>query len=157
MMSQCGYWIFPTMILIMISCSGGKNDKQTDPVMSAYEQEIFDLINQYRQENGKALLIWNSEVQRVSTEHNNNMAEGVTGFGHDLFEQRASALQTSINARSVAENVARGQRSAQEVVSGWLNSPGHKKNIDGEYLYASLSAQKNSRGEWYYTQIFCNL
>ena len=55
-MSQCGYWIFPTMILIMISCSGEKNDKQTDPVMSAYEQEIFDLINQYRQENGKALL-----------------------------------------------------------------------------------------------------
>jgi uncharacterized protein YkwD len=29
----------------------------------------------------------------------------------------------------VAENIAAGQRTAPEVVDGWMNSPGHRKNI----------------------------
>ncbi len=29
----------------------------------------------------------------------------------------------------VAENIAAGQRTAAEVVEGWMNSPGHRKNI----------------------------
>lgn len=28
-----------------------------------------------------------------------------------------------------AENIARGQHGAHQVVTGWMNSPGHRKNI----------------------------
>ena len=31
--------------------------------------------------------------------------------------------------RKVAENIAAGQRTAAEVVTGWMDSPGHRRNI----------------------------
>lgn len=34
-----------------------------------------------------------------------------------------------ITYRAAAENIAMGQRSAEEVVKGWMESPGHRQNI----------------------------
>ncbi len=34
-----------------------------------------------------------------------------------------------IDYRAAAENIAIGQKSADEVVKGWMNSPGHRENI----------------------------
>lgn len=39
--------------------------------------------------------------------------------------------EMNISYRSVAENVAQGQRSPQEVVQGWRNSQGHYRNMMG--------------------------
>jgi uncharacterized protein YkwD len=33
------------------------------------------------------------------------------------------------NFARAAENIALGQTSAQQVVSDWMNSPGHRRNI----------------------------
>ncbi|MBD9723921.1 CAP domain-containing protein [Streptomyces caniscabiei] len=40
---------------------------------------------------------------------------------------RAAAVGSTL--RSIGENIACGQRSAAEVVLGWMNSPGHRANI----------------------------
>ena len=34
-----------------------------------------------------------------------------------------------VSYRSAAENIAMGQRTAEEVVKGWMESPGHRQNI----------------------------
>src|SRR5690606_8430686 len=34
-----------------------------------------------------------------------------------------------INYKSAGENIARGQRTAKEVVNAWMNSSGHRANI----------------------------
>ncbi|PJI51521.1 hypothetical protein CTI14_58765, partial [Methylobacterium radiotolerans] len=39
----------------------------------------------------------------------------------------------------VAENIAAGQETPQEVVTGWLRSPGHCKNIMGDFTRIGLS------------------
>ena len=46
--------------------------------------------------------------------------------GDDLGD-RARAAGCSF--RSVAENIAQGQRSEAEVLTGWANSPGHRRNM----------------------------
>ncbi|MNW62469.1 Cysteine-rich secretory protein family protein [compost metagenome] len=35
----------------------------------------------------------------------------------------------NITYRYAGENIAKGQKSAEEVVKDWMNSPGHKANI----------------------------
>jgi uncharacterized protein YkwD len=44
--------------------------------------------------------------------------------------------------------------SAKEVVEGWLNSPGHKRNIEGDFTLTGIGVAKNNKGIIYYTQIF---
>lgn len=39
------------------------------------------------------------------------------------------ALAAGYAYRKVAENIAAGQRTAAEVVDGWMHSPGHRRNI----------------------------
>ena len=46
--------------------------------------------------------------------------------GGQPWDRAAAAGSTR---RSIGENIACGQRSAAEVVEGWMNSPGHRANI----------------------------
>lgn len=57
---------------------------------------------------------------------------------------------------SVGENLAGGQRSPQEVVQAWLNSPGHCHNLMGDYAEIGLAyaARGGSPLRQYWTQVF---
>ncbi len=58
--------------------------------------------------------------------------------------------------RSVGENLAGGQRTPQEVVGAWLNSPGHCHNVMGDYAEIGLAyaARGGSPLGRYWTQVF---
>jgi uncharacterized protein YkwD len=50
---------------------------------------------------------------------------------------------------AAGENIAAGQKSAAEVVKDWMNSPGHKANILGDYKYIGVGVvEKNGRLYW---------
>jgi uncharacterized protein YkwD len=59
--------------------------------------------------------------------------------------------------RSVAENVAAGQTSAEEVVDTWLESPGHCANLmDPRYIETGVAHAVNPNGKkgTYWVQVF---
>ncbi|WP_027482102.1 CAP domain-containing protein [Deinococcus pimensis] len=58
----------------------------------------------------------------------------------------------------VAENIAGGQKTPQEVVTGWLQSPGHCRNIMGDYEEIGLSyvTRDGTTYGTYWTQVFGN-
>jgi len=39
-------------------------------------------------------------------------------------------------------------------VDGWLNSPGHKKNIEGNFTLTGIGYARDHKGNIYFTQIF---
>jgi uncharacterized protein YkwD len=39
-------------------------------------------------------------------------------------------------------------------MTGWLNSSGHKANIEGNFAHISIATIKDSQGRYYYTQLF---
>jgi len=39
-------------------------------------------------------------------------------------------------------------------VKGWINSPGHQKNMVGDYNLTGIGIAKNNVGEYYFTQLF---
>jgi stress response protein SCP2 len=57
--------------------------------------------------------------------------------------------------RKVAENIAAGQRSAAEVVAGWMDSPGHRRNIlDAELHQIGVGHATGGSYGVLWTQVF---
>ncbi|MBT3155145.1 hypothetical protein HTV45_30445 [Streptomyces sp. CHD11] len=57
--------------------------------------------------------------------------------------------------RTVGENIACGQRSAAEVVEGWMNSPGHRANIlKAGFTHIGVGFAGGGRAGTYWTQLF---
>ncbi|WP_413104828.1 CAP domain-containing protein [Streptomyces sp. Inha503] len=57
--------------------------------------------------------------------------------------------------RGVGENIACGQRSPEEVVRGWMNSPGHRANIlKPDFTHIGVGHATGSRAGTYWTQVF---
>ncbi len=120
-------------------------------------QEVHRLVNQYRASKGLSALTWNEKIASVALQHSRNMASGATPFGHDGFESRLEEIAKFIPWKGAAENVAFNQGAenpAQAAVNSWLNSPGHKADIEGDYSQTGIGIARTASGGFYFTQIF---
>lgn len=118
--------------------------------------DVFQLVNAHRRSKGLPALTLNNIISAEAEKHSQRMATGRTALGHDGFDARVQSISRQLGgsiSRS-AENVAYGSRTAQQVVTGWLNSPGHRQNIEGQFNLTGIGVARNSKGEWYYTQLF---
>jgi uncharacterized protein YkwD len=83
------------------------------------------------------------------------MATKKIPFSHDGYDERMDGISRQLkNVSATAENVAYGPTTAKDVVDMWLHSPGHKKNIEGNYNLTGIAVEKGTDGGTYYTQIF---
>ncbi len=123
------------------------------PQVKVIEVEILELINNYRVEKKLIPLKNLSIIKSVAFTHTDYMVS-VNQVNHDNFFQRKKSLVQNVSATKVTENVAYAYSSAQSVVTAWLNSPGHKANIEGDFTDFDISAEKNLQGQWYFTNIF---
>ncbi|CAL2078631.1 Cysteine-rich secretory protein family protein [Tenacibaculum sp. 190524A02b] len=142
-----------------VSCSSDSagdvsngEDVANNPNIS-YEIEIMNLINAHRVSKGLAKLEMLAAIKTQTALHTDYMIKKGK-ISHDLLNQRSEYLKKNANAKSIAENVASGYATANTVVTGWLNSTGHRENIEGNYTHFELTAKQNASGKWYYTNIF---
>ncbi|PVW15262.1 CAP domain-containing protein [Marixanthomonas spongiae] len=115
--------------------------------------EILDLINQHRSSQGLALL--KSDQQYASAyavDHTLYMID-LEEINHDHFDVRKKALKKR-GAKIVGENVAFGYPTAEEVVNAWLNSEGHRQNIEGDFTHSGFGVIEAPDGRVYFTQLF---
>jgi uncharacterized protein YkwD len=72
--------------------------------------------------------------------------------GSEPWHRAAAAGSTR---RSIGENIACGQRSAAEVVRGWMNSPGHRANIlKPGFTHIGIGFAGGGTAGTYWTQLF---
>ncbi len=151
------------LLITLMSCAPKLSSHATAAVSvktgpgSNMEESILYYINDYRQSKGLPSLHTLDAATEQAYIHSKDMATGRTGFGHTGFDQRIQAIKRNIGAAYIpasAENVAEGQISAKEVVDGWLNSPGHRHNIEGNYTLTGIGIYKDREGTLYFTQIF---
>ncbi len=129
----------------------GNNNTETETV--SIETEILRLINEHRNSKNLSTLEISEIIKSQTDAHTDYMiAKGE--ISHDNFGDRSDYLKANDDAKSMAENVAIGYSSAKSVVNGWLNSEGHRKNIEGNYTHFNVTAKQNNGGTWYYTNIF---
>lgn len=128
-------------------------DELVDAEETTIENEILELVNAHRASLGKSPLAINIRASQLAEEHTEYMiSEG--DISHDNFDARAEVLFQEENASGVGENVAYGYRTAQSVMEAWINSTGHRENIEGNFTHIGISAIKNTSGTYYYTQLF---
>ncbi len=102
-----------------------------DDALSSYETEVVRLVNEARAENGLQPLTASAEISRVARVKSQDMADnGYFSHTSPTYGTPFQMLTTfGITYKTAGENIAYGQRTPQEVVTGWLNSPGHRANI----------------------------
>lgn len=123
---------------------------------STIENEILALINNYRISVGLKALLKTDYISTQAEQHNTYMIANNI-IDHAGFDTRYQNIKSALGAKSVGENVAFGYTSAQAVVNGWLASPGHKANIEGDFTNFGISVRSDSAGKKYFTNIFAKI
>ena len=113
------------------------------------------LINAERAKNGVAALSTNANASKAAQVR---ATEIVKQFSHTRpnGESCFTALKEfNVSYSTAGENIAYGQPDAQSVVTGWMNSPGHRANIlNANFTGSGVGVYKDSKGVYYWSQEF---
>lgn len=115
-------------------------------------REFADEVNDHRRKVGCPPLTWNPNVARVAQNHSAEMAR-FKYFSHTDRQGRSVGKRmddAGIRWSRTAENIAAGQRDADEVLASWLSSPGHRKNIEN----CAYTLHGVGMAEFYWTHDF---
>ena len=122
------------------------------------EHYVHRLVNEHRVAQGLKPLAFKPEISAVARRHSRNMATGRVGFGHGGIERRRQEISRFIARAGVGENVAMvpggSSRVGAVAVSDWLESPGHRRNIEGSYDLTGVGIAQGPAGRYYFTQLF---
>jgi len=131
---------------------------EADTNASSYASEVLRLVNVERAKNGLQALTLDSSLSAVAKKHSEDMAaknyfSHTNLSGQSPFDRLKSA---GISYKTAGENIAAGQKSPSQVVTGWMNSEGHRKNIlNKSFTKMGLGyAESNSGYGTYWTQLF---
>ena len=127
--------------------------------LEATVSTVLELTNVERAKAGLAPLRENSRLQLAAQLQSEQMGSA-SRMDHVLREARYPNPADRLAAakyvwEAYAENVAMGQRSAAEVVSAWMHSPGHRANIlNPNYTELGIGYALDATGHPYYAQVF---
>jgi len=136
---------------------------ELDDLHKVWAGEVLKLVNEFRKENGLRALRRDAKAEKAAQGHALDMAE--RGFFNHVnpdgvkLGQRVQA--TKVKHYAAGENIARGQKSPQEVMEGWIASPGHRANLLRPYwtkLGVGLARGTNHKAEpeLVWVQVFIN-
>lgn len=111
-------------------------------------QKIFEDTNSARVTNGLKPLVLNEQMTKVAQDWSATQAREGRMYHNPNYSSQIPGGWTR-----AAENVAYGY-SVDSVTNGWMNSPGHRANILGDYNSIGIGVAKDANGRNYYTQNF---
>lgn len=154
--------IFAIRLIIVFLSSFGLIVSANLPYALAADLEryVHRLVNEHRVSQGLKPLTFNLEISAVARRHSRDMATGRVGFGHGGIESRRQEIAGFIARAGVGENVYTIMSSkspsyvGEKAVAGWLESPGHRRNIEGSYDLTGVGIAQGPGGEYFLTQLF---
>lgn len=119
------------------------------------EREVFTLVNDYRKSKKLPPLQTNAAIEYQARRHSMDMGTHRIPFGHQGLSFRMKYITEKVEGvTQVGENVAFGNLSAKAVVNGWIKSPNHRQNMEGNFKYTGVGVTRNMQNQLYFTQIF---
>jgi stress response protein SCP2 len=119
--------------------------------------EVVDRTNAERGRHGLRPLAVDQRLAAAAQAHSADMVRRGF-FAHESPDGRQvwdRAVAAGYAYRKVAENIAAGQRTAEEVVRGWMESPGHRANIlDRDLTQIGVGRADGGSYGVYWTQVF---
>lgn len=126
----------------------------TDQAVTSYEQQVIDLVNEIRKENGLSPLTANWQLSRVARYKAQEMHDK-NYFSHTspTYGSPMTMIKSfGISCSRAGENIAMGYKTPEDVVNGWMNSSGHRANIlNASYTQIGVGYVSNGN---YWSQMF---
>ena len=124
----------------------------------AYENQVVALTNAQRKAHGCGALRIDDRLVQAARAHSADMVQqgyfSHTGSNGSNFVAREISAGYPKKGPS-AENIAWGYRTPQDVVTGWMNSSGHRANIlNCGSVAVGVGLAYTSGGSAYWTQDF---
>lgn len=117
-------------------------------------QTVFDLVNKERKANGLGNLTLSDDLCKVA---DIRAKEIVKSFSHTRPNGTScftAFKENGVSYRYAGENIAYGQKTATEVMNGWMNSAGHRANILSKNFGKIGIACYEYNGRKYWVQLF---
>ncbi|MEK5055517.1 sporulation protein [Niallia circulans] len=130
------------------------NSANASSSVSAFEKQVVDLTNKERAKNGLPALTLDNELSKVAKAKSQDMSANnyfdhtspTYGSPFDMMKQ------FGVTYKAAGENIAKGQRTPEEVVNAWMNSEGHRANIlSNKFTHIGVGYVENGN---YWTQQF---
>ena len=145
-------------VTLPVTCSASTEDIRV---------RVLDLINTARAEArscgteffaATSPLAWNTQLLAAARTHSEDMAQ------HNFFSHTGSdgsnvgdrATAAGFTWQRIGENIAAGQTSAESAVNGWIDSPGHCRNLmNPNFTEVSVACVENSDSDYnrYWTNV----
>jgi uncharacterized protein YkwD len=131
-----------------------------DAEMHARAQQVFDLVNAQRADRGLPPLVRNPHLDAVAQAHAVHMYtedffEHESPLGMEVFERIDAA--GAPHWSWAGENIAAGYKTPQIAVDEWMDSKGHRENIENDnYVETGIGVAYAPDTEygWYWVQVF---
>lgn len=117
---------------------------------------VFDLVNKERKAAGLGAVTLSEELCKTA---DIRAKEIVKSFSHTRPNGTScftAFKENGITYRYAGENIAYGQKTATEVMNGWMNSAGHRANILGKNFGKIGISCYEYGGRKYWVQLFIN-
>lgn len=123
--------------LLLAACTAASSDiyqvppNIASPAPRNATNDVVRLINAERSARGLKPLAINADLQRAAQGHARQMAMGDC-YAHECPGEPAltqRVRQAGYPYRKITENIHAAQLDPQRVVTGWMNSPHHRRNI----------------------------
>lgn len=111
----------------------GDSDAKTSTgeTQTAEAEAVLNLVNQERKKQGLQPLTLSEKLTSIANTKAKDMADK-NYFSHEspTYGSPFDMLKMfGVSYTAAGENIAAGQRSAEEVMNSWMNSSGHRANI----------------------------
>lgn len=127
----------------------------TDPDALSYAEQVVKLVNQERAKAGLALLTLSQPVASAAQVRAKEITQSFSHTRPDGRSFSTALTEQKVSYRSSGENIAWGQKTPEQVMQGWMNSEGHRKNImNAKFTSIGVGYYRNASGVNYWTQLF---
>ncbi|RKT08618.1 uncharacterized protein YkwD [Streptomyces sp. 3211.6] len=134
--------------------SAAPSAPQASGAQTDAQAQVLALVNQERAAAGCPALTVNPMLTKAAQDHSADMAAHATmsHTGSDGSDPGTRITRAGYQWQTYGENVAYGYSTPEQVMEGWMNSPGHRRNIlDCSYREIGIGLAQPGQ---YWTQDF---
>lgn len=144
-------WLLCLMVLFPgVMAQAASSKSVTGTCNYDYAYQILELVNQERGKAGAKKLKMDSALLEAAMLR---AAECTVKFNHT---RPNGKMCFTVNKKVYAENIAWGYKTPKDVMKGWIESSGHKKNmLNKKYKSIGIGCFYKG-GKWYWVQCFGN-
>lgn len=138
----------------IIPDSNNQNSKPNTE-QSNFTKQVVKLVNEERAKAGLSALSIDNNITSAALTRAKEIEKSFSHTRPNGSNFSSALTENNVKFLGSGENIAYGQTSPEQVMKGWMNSPGHRANIlNPKFTKIGVGYYKNSKGISYWTQLF---